>query len=79
MLHCAVPCCTVLYHVAHLLDADGVLCELAAPVADQVGAVPSVDQLCLSLKSLHGPSKPTVQEALTVTELHIHTQVARTV
>lgn len=41
-----------------LLYADGVLGVLPAAVADQVGAVHPVDELCLCLEPLDGPCKP---------------------
>lgn len=42
----------------HLLYTDGVFSALFTPVSNQVGAVSSVQELHLSLVSLHGPCKP---------------------
>lgn len=49
--------------MSDLLYTDGVLCVLSAAVADQVGAVDPVDEFCLCLEPLHGPCKPTTQQA----------------
>ena len=59
-------------HVAGLLDADGVLSELAAAMADQEGAVPSVDELRLRLEPLHRPSEPEAWQSHGMVYTHTH-------
>ena len=61
----------IIFHLNHLnhlndlsdlLYTDGVLCELSAAMADQVGAVDPVHEFCLRLEPLHGPCKPAPQQ-----------------